>query len=48
MTPNSDEHADLPERPRPVPRPGVEEEPEPAATPDQIAAFFGVPAPEGR
>ena len=40
---NSDEHADPPERPRPVPRPGVEAEPDPAATPDQIAAFFGVP-----
>lgn len=41
---NRDEHADPPDRPKPVPRPGVEEEPEtPAATPEQIAAFFGSP-----
>lgn len=40
---NSDERADLPDRPRPVPRPGVaEDEPEPA-TPQQLAAFFGAP-----
>jgi hypothetical protein len=37
------ENADPPERPRPIPRPGVDAgEPDvPSATPDQIAAFFG-------
>lgn len=45
---NSDENADVPERPRPVPRPGVEEDDQAAsASPDQIAAFFGVPVPGG-
>lgn len=38
---NRDEHADPPERPSPVPRPGIEEEEPVAASPDQIAAFFG-------
>jgi hypothetical protein len=45
------EHADAPERPRQVPRPGVEDErdAEPvSATPGQIAAFFGVPQPGGQ
>jgi hypothetical protein len=37
---NRDEHADVPERPKPVPRPGIEDE-DPGATPEQIAAFFG-------
>ncbi len=45
---NRDEHADPPERPRPVRRPGVEDDTEtPAATPDQIAAFFGAPLQGG-
>jgi hypothetical protein len=45
---NSDENADVPERPRPVPRPGVEvEETVVSADADQIAAFFGVPAAGG-
>jgi hypothetical protein len=37
------EQADPPERPQPLPRPGVEAgEPDTrGATPDQIAAFFG-------
>jgi hypothetical protein len=40
------EHGDPPERPRLIPRPGVEDDgdPEPAsATPEKIAAFFGAP-----
>lgn len=43
---NTPENADPPERPRPLPRPGVEEEEsEPvSATPDQLAAFFGAQA----
>lgn len=45
---NSDEHAERPERPRPVPRPGVEEEEEAVATtPEQLAAFFGPPSGGG-
>lgn len=46
---NSDENADVPERPRPVPRPGVEaaEETVAAADANQIAAFFGAPAAGG-
>jgi hypothetical protein len=40
---NRDEHAEPPERPKPVPRPGIAVESEaPEATPEQIAAFFGV------
>ena len=37
------EQASPPERPRPVPRPGIEtgDDSAPAATPEQIAAFFG-------
>jgi hypothetical protein len=38
---NRDEHAEPPERPKAVPRPGIEEEEAPAASPEQIAAFFG-------
>jgi hypothetical protein len=38
---NSAEGADPPDRPRPVPRPGVEVAPDPAASTDEIAAFFG-------
>jgi hypothetical protein len=46
---NRDEHAEPPERPKPLPRPGVEDETEaPKASPEQIAAFFGAPAPGGR
>ncbi|MCK2236448.1 MULTISPECIES: hypothetical protein [unclassified Crossiella] len=42
------EGADPPERPLPVPRPGIEQTPEPAgASPAQIAAFFGAPLPQG-
>lgn len=38
------EHDDTPDRPKPLPRPGVEDEiEEPAASPAQIAAFFGAP-----
>ncbi|WP_309235824.1 hypothetical protein [Amycolatopsis sp. SID8362] len=40
---NSAEGADQPDRPRPVPRPGLEQEPDTAATTDEIAAFFGTP-----
>ncbi|MBE1498012.1 hypothetical protein H4696_005112 [Amycolatopsis lexingtonensis] len=40
---NSAEGADQPDRPRPVPRPGVAPEPDPAASTDEIAAFFGTP-----
>ena len=48
VTANSDEHADPPARPRPVPRPGAEEEEEiVATTPAQLAAFFGAPARGG-
>ncbi|WP_199745348.1 hypothetical protein [Amycolatopsis sp. WAC 04182] len=48
VTANSDENAERPERPRPVPRPGVEEEEEVVATtPEQLAAFFGAPSPGG-
>lgn len=37
------EHADPPERPRPIPRPGADEQATDAgpATPEQIARFFG-------
>jgi hypothetical protein len=45
------EHTDPPERPRRIPRPGVDEEvdAEPAsASPEQIAAFFGAPPPGGQ
>ena len=36
------EHADPPERPAPIPRPGLDApEPTSTATPEQIAAFFG-------
>jgi hypothetical protein len=40
---NTPEHADFPERPKPIPRPGSEEqETEPRwATPTEIAVFFG-------
>ena len=38
---NRDEHADPPERPTPVPRPGIEDAETSAASPEQIAAFFG-------
>jgi hypothetical protein len=44
---NTPENADPPERPRPIPRPGDEETETPAATPEEIAAFFGAPAPGG-
>jgi hypothetical protein len=45
---NSDENADVPERPRPVPRPGVDTtETVTMADTDQIAAFFGAPAAGG-
>lgn len=38
------EHADPPERPHQVPRPGLPDpEPNRSATPEQIAAFFGAP-----
>ena len=42
---HSAEHADPPQRPAQIPRPGVEEGEtgSPAATPEQIAAFFGAP-----
>jgi hypothetical protein len=41
---NRDEHTDPPERPAPIPRPGAEgESATPAASPEQIAAFFGSP-----
>lgn len=39
------ENADPPARPEPLPRPGLDAEaPSPAATPDQIAAFFAQPS----
>ncbi|MFL6126910.1 hypothetical protein [Actinophytocola sp.] len=41
VTANRDEHAEPPERPQPVPRPGIEVQEAPAATPEQLAAFFG-------
>lgn len=49
VTANSPEHADPPERPRPVPRPGVEDEEEEivVTTPEQLAAFFGAPVQGG-
>ncbi|MBP2323588.1 hypothetical protein JOF56_003973 [Kibdelosporangium banguiense] len=50
-TAHAAENADPPQRPRRIPRPGVEDETqaEPAsATPAQIAAFFGVPQPGGQ
>lgn len=37
---NLPEHADQPQRPEPVARPGQEPAETPAATPEQIAAFF--------
>jgi hypothetical protein len=42
-TAHTAEHADQPERPAPIPRPGVDaaQQDPPAATPDQITAFFG-------
>lgn len=43
------EHADPPERPRPLPRPGIDDTPGAAgasgATTAEIAAFFGAPVP---
>lgn len=39
---NTPEHATQPERPTPIPRPGLEEpEADEPATPEQLAAFFG-------
>jgi hypothetical protein len=44
------EDADPPERPRRLPRPGVDEEAEqvPSASPGQIAAFFGMAGNGGK
>jgi hypothetical protein len=43
---NTAEDADPPQRPDPIPRPGVDAPPEEAAaTSDEIAAFFGQPLP---
>jgi hypothetical protein len=44
---NSDENADVPPRPRPVPRPGVDAQEPESASPAQLAAFFGMPAVGG-
>jgi hypothetical protein len=47
---HTEESADRPERPRPIPRPGIEaaEATTAAATPEQMASFFGSPTTLGR
>jgi hypothetical protein len=44
---HASEQAGTPERPQPIPRPGMQNTERAAATPEQLAAFFGGPTRPG-